>query len=634
VERSLGQGGEGTVYLARDELLDRPVAVKLIAPNGLGQGGWRERLLAEARNVGRLQHPNVVTLHDVGEHEGHPFLVFEYVEGRSLATLVREEGPLPVDRVTHLMRQVLAGVAHAHARAVAHLDLKPGNILVTPNDTARVTDFGTSCLVGRSRQDRVVHGTPHYLSPEQVGGSELGPATDVFALGIVFHELLTHRRLFSGPSLEAIAARVVARPVPAPSRWCPDLDPRLEAVVLRALERDPQRRYPDAGAMGVALDEAIRPVAGTSVAPGGARLHTLEFLLLRMRHKGDFPALSRTLAEINRLTADEAKASATQLANVVLRDYALTERLLRLANSAFYGSLARPVRTVSEAVRVLGFRQVRVAASGIVYGRHFGLASSPQARDAVVSAFLSALMARHLAQGARSRAVEDAFIAGLFHNLGRHLALFYFAEEYAEIQRRRREQGLDWETAAISVLELPLHELGAAVARSWRFPETLVRAMLPIAESESEEGNRAPSEEERLHRLACLTNAACDRLEDLPPEALEEALERLAARYTDLLPAGGASLPVLIEAAVRKIGEFGPVIGFAPERSRVVQQAHAWFAARAAPRQNASAPPEDAPAVPPDAAARPAPVPPRRRAGWLARLLRWLGLGRRSRGPR
>ena len=590
----LGRGGEATVYLAHDPLLDRPVAVKVIRPDRLEHAGWRDRLLTEARNVGRLQHPGIVTLYDVGEHEGGPFLVFEYVEGTSLKGLIRGAGTLPVARAVHLMRQVLAGVAHAHARGIAHLDLKPGNILVTPQDVARVTDFGTSRLVGHGRPEGVVYGSPFYLSPEQITGGELGAPADVFALGIVLYELLTGQRPFRATTLEAQKSLVLSGQAAPPRTHRPELDPRLEAVVLRALERDPLRRYPDARALGLALDEACAPPpsgAGEGAAqPADRPSPALEFLLLRMRLKGDFPALSRTLAEVNRLTAYDARSSASQLANVVLRDYALTERLLRLANSAFYGPRARPVRNVSEAIRVLGFRQVRSAATGIVYGSHFGMTASPEVREGTVAAFVGGLMARHLGQLHHGRLAEDAFIAGLFHHLGRSLAAFYFPEEFNEIRRRHQEQALDWDSAAASVLEVSLHELGAAVARGWRFPDELVEAMRPVPQGEAP--GIPVSDGERMRYLACVANAACDLIEDLPPESVDEALEALRVRFRAALPAGAPGLAVLLEAALRKVGEFAPVLGFAPEKGRLVQRGLAWLASKA---EIAQTPATDAP---------------------------------------
>jgi HD-like signal output (HDOD) protein/tRNA A-37 threonylcarbamoyl transferase component Bud32 len=625
VLRCLGQGGEGTVYLARDQLLHRLVAVKLLNAKPLDDTQWRDRLLEEARNVGKLQHPNIVTLFDVGEHQGAPFLVFEYVEGIDLATLRREEGPLPVERVVHLVRQVLAGMAHAHAHGVAHLDLKPSNIRVTRNDTARIMDFGTSRLLGVARSPAgAVMGTPRYLSPEHMSGGDLGPGTDVFALGLLVYEMLANRQALAGSSIQEIKTQVLGGRLSPPSRYRPDLDPRLEAVVLRALERDPLQRYPHAGAMEIALQEACTPAAP---GPGSgradeARVPALEFLLLRMRHKGDFPALSRTLGDINRLTADGTKTSAGQLANVILRDYALTERLLRLANSAFYGPRGRSVRNVSEAVTVLGFRQVRAAATGIVFGHHFGLGASPEARDAIVAAFTSGLTARALALLAHSPQVEEAFIAGLFHNLGRSLTLYYFPEEYAEIRRRRGELGLDWDAAANSVLEVSLHELGAAVARSWRFPEALVEAMRPLPEGPAPQPR---SEEERLRYLACLANSACDTLEDGAPDALDDGLAQLAERFQGILPRQGPGLASIVRAAIAKVGEFGPVIGFDPGQSELARKVRGWESARTgAPEAPAPVPPVS-PEAPADArVAEPTePVRPAGLLAWLRAALGW-----------
>jgi HD-like signal output (HDOD) protein/tRNA A-37 threonylcarbamoyl transferase component Bud32 len=620
--KALGQGGEGTVYLAQDQVLDRPVAVKMMRAGSPAHEGWRERLLDEARNVGKLLHPNVVTLFDVGEHEGAPFLVFEYVQGETLSALLAREGRLPLGRALALLRQVLAGVAHAHAQGVAHLDLKPANVLVTGDDTPHIADFGTSRLLGAARPPGgVTMGTPRYLTPEHVTGGELGLPADVFALGLITFELLTGRQALRGADLKAIRSELLDGHLPLPSRIVPDLDPRLDAFVLRALERDPLARYPHAGAMGLALDELAPPAAAAVGGPpaGGERLAALDFLLLRMRHKGDFPALSRTLGELNRLTAEDTRASASQLANVILRDYALTERLLRLANSAFYGPLGRPVRNVSEAVTVLGFRQVRAAATSLIYGGQFGIGGSPEGRESIVSAFMSGLMTRHLARAAGCTQVEDAFLCGLFHNLGRSLTLYYFPEEYAEIRRRHHEHGLDWDAAARSVLDLSLHELGVAVARGWRFPEPLVQAIQAPPKGAVEPPG---TDEDRLHRFAALANEVCDAVADATAAGPAGALAALAERYAAVLPDSAPGLPGLVGAAATKVGEFGPVIGFEPSACEVVRKALAAAGAQPTAAAPAAAQ-EDRPRQPGPVATR----SPTRRAGWLRRLLSRL-LGR------
>ena len=629
--KRLGQGGEGTVYLAHDRVLDRPVAVKTLRAGSLAREGWRERLLDEARNAGKLLHPNVVTLFDVGEHEGAPFLVFEYVEAETLSALLAREGRLPLNRALALLRQVLAGVAHAHTQGVAHLDLKPANVLVTANDTPRVADFGTSRLLGATRPSGgVVMGTPRYLTPEHARRGELGLASDVFALGLIAFELLTGHQALRGADLKAIRSELLEGRLPLPSQIVTDLDPCLDAFVLRALERAPQARYPHAGAMGVALDELAPPVAAMAGAPpaSGERLAALDFLLLRMRHKGDFPALSRTLGELNRLTAEDAHSSANQLANVILRDYALTERLLRLANSAFYGPLGRPVRNISEAVTVLGFRQVRAAATSLIYGGRFGIGGTPEGREAIVAAFMSGLMTRHLARGAGLTRVEDAFLCGLFHNLGRSLTLFYFPEEYAEICRRHRELGLDWDTASRSVIDLSLHELGVAVARSWRFPEPLVQAIEgpPAGEIET-----PLTDDARLHRLAALANEVCDAVADSPPGGAVEAIAGLTERYARALPPRGPGLAAMVEAAAAKVGDFGPVIGFEPASCELVRKVRTTAGGPAEPTPEPAA--DAAPARPQTGSGPDGPSPPPAPEGWLRRALRRL-LGRPVRGRR
>lgn len=206
----LGQGGMGTIFRAQDELLDRPVAVKVLNRAGLGTAG-RSRLLAEARSAARLNHPNIVNVYDAGEADGVSFIVMELVEGETLATT----GRLPLSEIVAIVRQICAALAHAHQHGVIHRDLKPENVLVTADGMAKLTDFGLArSAATRLTADGAIVGTVFYLAPEILLGHEIDARADLYALGVMLYELTTGRLPFTGDEpVTVISQHLYAAPV-------------------------------------------------------------------------------------------------------------------------------------------------------------------------------------------------------------------------------------------------------------------------------------------------------------------------------------------------------------------------------------------------------------------------------------
>ena len=256
----LGRGTSGVVYKAHDPKLDRLVALKILRPElvSLEESGvsLKQRFHQEAVAAGRLTHPAIVAVHDVGEAEGRPFMVMEYSEGGTLADLLLGGRPLPLADAVAIVVQVCAALDYAHRHGVVHRDIKPRNILVGPGVT-KVTDFGTARILGASHtQTGTMLGTPAYMSPEMVRGQAADPRSDLFSLGVVLYETLTGVNPFNAADLAAVLYRIVNTDAPSVRRHNAELPLALDRVLRRALAKDPEARYATATDLANALRDA------------------------------------------------------------------------------------------------------------------------------------------------------------------------------------------------------------------------------------------------------------------------------------------------------------------------------------------------------------------------------------------
>jgi serine/threonine-protein kinase len=259
----LGQGAMGTVYRGRDEMLDRDVAVKVMS-KGLADPHARERFLKEARAAARLQHPNIVVIYELGEHEGAPFMALELLEGVDLQRAI-DGGIRPDPRATlPVVLQLLAGLGHAHEHGIVHRDVKPSNLFLPFGRPAKIMDFGVARLAGSGTTTTgVAVGTPNYMSPEQASAGELDGRSDLFSSGLILYELVTGEKAFKADNLVSMIYKITHEPpdlslIPEGHRW-----DRLRAVLTRALARRPEDRYPDARAMSDELGHALLDLGGT-----------------------------------------------------------------------------------------------------------------------------------------------------------------------------------------------------------------------------------------------------------------------------------------------------------------------------------------------------------------------------------
>jgi serine/threonine-protein kinase len=258
----VGAGGMSSVFKARDTLLERDVALKILHQHFTADDEYVERFRREARTVAQLSHPNIVTVIDRGEDEGRQFIVFELVEGRTLEEILDVEGRLPVRQALEIAIQVARGLAFAHEHGLVHRDVKPQNVILNGDGRAKVTDFGIarSLDVQGVTQSGTVLGTSNYIAPEQASGAPVDATTDVYSLGVVLFELLTGEVPFPGESFVAVAMRHVREAPPNVLDLRPDVPPRVAGAVARALEKDPDARFPTMDAFAAELEACMAQV--------------------------------------------------------------------------------------------------------------------------------------------------------------------------------------------------------------------------------------------------------------------------------------------------------------------------------------------------------------------------------------
>jgi len=264
----IARGGMGVIYRAEDGLLGRIVAVKVLAEPFAEDDGIRRRFTHEALAAARLSNaPNAITIFDVGEHEGRPYIVMEYLVGGSLADRLNAQGAQPPGRALDWLEQAAAALDAGHAQGVVHRDVKPANLLLDDEGRIRVADFGVASAAGLDSYTAAgtVLGTAGYLSPEQARGERAGPESDSYALAVVAFELLTGERPFERDSTAAEAAAHVNAPVPSATALNPQLPRALESVFERGLAKAPDRRYPSCAALVAGLREAFDTGAGGTV---------------------------------------------------------------------------------------------------------------------------------------------------------------------------------------------------------------------------------------------------------------------------------------------------------------------------------------------------------------------------------
>lgn len=273
IVEELGRGGMGTVYKAHEESLNRSVAIKVLGEHLSHDPEYVKRFLREARSAAALSHPNIVQIYFIGEEDGRHYFVMEYVRGRSLHEILKQEGPIDVDRSVRYMREAASGLAEAHDHGVIHRDIKPANLMIDRADRLKIADFGLALVPGEAATKLTATGTfmgtPGYLSPEQCLGEEVDHRSDVYSLGITWYELLTGEMPFSADSPAAVLVRVVQVEPPPVESLRPEVDERLRAILRKMIAKERGSRYADAHELQADLEAYAAGVAPPVATTGG-----------------------------------------------------------------------------------------------------------------------------------------------------------------------------------------------------------------------------------------------------------------------------------------------------------------------------------------------------------------------------
>ena len=566
INQILGKGAQGVVYLATDPDLDRKVAIKALRLHSdLQRQQNTDQLLAEARTVSRLQHNNIVTIYDLGVVDHNPFLVLEYIEGQSLQKMLQTK--LSFDKVIRIMRDVLSGVAAAHEQNIVHCDIKPANILIDADGHAKVADFGLAQLAdAKQANEEALYGTPQYMAPEYIETRQHKTVSDVFSIGLVFYEMLTGKTAVQGNDVYQILNAITHSNIAAPSKVNSAIDDGLDALILKSLEKDPQHRYANAGEMLKAFSNylSINDESKHSDLSGT----TANFLLRRMRHKKDFPAFSQTISILNRASSSDTESLST-VSNAILRDYSLTNKMLRLVNSAYYNRGGGKISTISRAVVMMGINPVRNIASALMLFEHLqNKLQAHQLKEDAVQSLFSALMANDLAGSQGIRNHEEAFVCSLLQQLGKMLVRFYLHEESRAIDKFIAQHDCSESSAVSQVLGTSYHQLGMLVAREWGFPEQIINSMKPLNFDNLAD---ADTEAKKLQMISQFSNALCSILK-LPLDKQSSQLKILTKQFSSVLKIDQDKVLALIQKCQKELVLFTKLINFDISKSIFYQQ--------------------------------------------------------------
>jgi serine/threonine protein kinase len=599
VVRELGRGAQGVVYLAVDPRLDRQVAIKTLRA---GTASQNDKLLREAKTVSNLQHPNIIPLYDLGSDDGAPYLVYAFIEGETLSQLLKRTGALSMASAARIVADVLDALSSAHGQGVMHLDIKPSNVMIAADGQHLVMDFGIARSISQLPDaSGEITGTPQYMAPETISAQGAEFRSDLFSAGVMLYEMVTGTPVVTGENAFQILNRNAHEKADAPSSRNVKVDEKLEWIILKAIAKKPEQRFPSALAMRHALLNYLDASKQSSVAaPDADFSSTLRFLLRRMRSKADFPALSGIIHQINKIVSSESEGS-SKLSQAILQDFSLTNKLLKMVNTVSYSQFGGQINTISKAVSILGFESVRnIAMSLILMDFLQNKSQAQEMKDDVISSFFAGTVAVQLSGGTTAQDIEETMICAMYLHLGRMIAKFYFFEESEEITRLMEDKAIDEDQAAMKVLGVSYNELGIGIAKTWNFPDRLIAGMQKLQEGKI----TAPTTD--IGRIKVTVNMAselCAIATVADANGKKAALDKIRVRYAGLVDTDEDTLSTALENGLHDLSLRSEVLGLDTSKSIALKNLRVWldrptdsrqFKKPAQPRVNAN---EDAETV-------------------------------------
>ena len=554
LRQQLGQGAQSTVWLAYDPRMEREVAIKVLRPAAGADEQAIKQWLQEARSVGRVKHPSIVPVYEADIQDQYTYLVFEYVAGDTLAALISRKGALPARDAVAILMDVLDALSVAHAEGVIHRDIKPSNILLDSTGRARIMDFGIAARVRSTdlKGGVAVGGTIGYLSPEAIAGAQPVPSMDLFACGLVLAELLIGKPLVQESDPNRAVYRLAHDNLILPQALGSDVNDGLRSLVNRALVRDPQQRFADARAFFDALSAWRQSGSGSAQTESSNSGGTLEFLMRRMRHKSDFPALSESVVRIQSMATSETE-SVSSVTNQILKDVALTNKLLRVVNSAHFAR-SGSISTVSRAVTLVGFNGIRNMALSLVLLEHMqDKGQAAQLKDEFVRSLLAGTIGAEMCSGAKE--AEEVFIGAMFQNMGRLLTQFYFPEEAEQVRNLMQSEkpAITEATASLRVLGLSFEALGVGIAKSWGLPDSIQRCMKhPVGSPPSMASSDSM---ERMRWVASASNDMADVLLKFDGDDAHAQIAQVSRKYAKAMGSSEKQMTSAVEQAKVKLVE-------------------------------------------------------------------------------
>lgn len=551
LSKILGEGAQGVVYLAFDPHLERQVAIKSLSsviehpPTNAPATSDMQMLLREARVVSKFQHPNIVSIYEIGFIGSAPYLVLEYISGPLLSqTIKTHRAGVPFDQAVKLITQILDGLAFAHDHGIIHGDLKPANVLVTDTEIAKIADFGIARGIGEQSGEGLA-GSPRYMAPEYVADRVMTPAADQFAAGIIFYQLLTGQHPVTGKTQELIFTQIIAADFPPPSSLNSEIDPEIDAIIARALSRDPAKRFTHISDFKLALENyQAEQLTNLTLSSAPPKVDCLRTLRQRIRNQKDFPALSGSITNMNSLLGGDQK-NASAIAAVIGKDLALTSKVMRIANSAYVPHAGGEITTLSHAVMMLGFTTVReIASSLLMIDLIPGDNKSSPVKEQLVRSLFSATLARKIAIRQGFEDVDGCYLIGMFYRFGKLLVCFHMPEQQEEISKRHCA-GIQEAAAALNVLGYSYTEIGHEIAADWSLPAFLLDSVQAVP---LQPGAKVTPNTGAVY--GSLSNDVTDLLATAKiPAKLRPSMDNLRDRYQHLIDISGDEMEEILEGS-------------------------------------------------------------------------------------